>query len=119
MLLLLAIGVIVALPAFGQKLVVRGGYAAFGAAALLATIIILIRWLTYPSVPNYAGSGLSAGADYGTYVALVLGIVAVVFSYLAYTAAGGTLNTLGAAFTSPAPQSPAAPAATEWQQPPQ
>src|SRR6266567_4087803 len=42
-LLLLALGVLVALPAVGQSVVVRGGYAAIGAAALLATIIILIR----------------------------------------------------------------------------
>lgn len=95
LLLLLAVGVIVALPAFGQSVSVRGGYASFGAAALLATIIILIRWLTYPSASGLYGS---AGADFGTYVGLILGIVATVFAYLGFTAAGGSLNDLGAAF---------------------
>jgi hypothetical protein len=99
LLLLLAIGVLVALPAFGQSVVVRGGYAAFGAAALLATIIILIRWLTYPSTSGaYYGAGVSAGADFGTYIGLILGIVATVFAYLGFTAAGGALNKFADAF---------------------
>jgi hypothetical protein len=100
-LLLLAVGVLAALPAFGQSVAVRGGYATFGAASLLATIIVLIRWLTYPSASGFYGS---AGASFGTYVFLVLGVVAVVFSYLAFTAAGGTLNNIGAAFKGQAPQ---------------
>ena len=94
-LLLIAIGVLAALPAFGQSVNIRGGYAAYGAAATLATLIILIRWLTYPSASDLYGS---AGASFGTYVGLVLGIVAIVFAYLGFTAAGGTLNNIGAAF---------------------
>ncbi|HZU57803.1 MAG TPA: hypothetical protein VFA06_18165 [Actinocrinis sp.] len=95
MLLLLAVAVLLVLPAFGQNVSVRGGYASFGAASLLATIIVLIRWLSYPTVSDAYGS---AGADFGTYIGLILGIVATVFAYLGFTAAGGTLNNIGAAF---------------------
>lgn len=98
MLLLLAIGALVALPAIGQNISVRGGYAAIGAAALLVTFIVLIRWLTYPSVPAEDAAFIDAGADFGTYIGLILGIVATVFAYLGFTAAGGTLNNIGAAF---------------------
>jgi hypothetical protein len=135
MLLLLAVGVLVALPAFGRAVTVRGGYALFAAVSLLATIIILIRWLTYPSVPAEAAAYIDAGADFGTYIALILGIVATVFGYLGFTAAGGTLNNFADAFKSqpatapqqgyvpppmpgyPPPQEPPAPGT--WQQPPQ
>jgi hypothetical protein len=109
MLLLLAIGVLVALPAFGQNVSVRGGYAAFAAAALLATIIVLIRWLTYPSVPAEDAAFIDAGADFGTYVGLILGVVATAFGYLGFTAAGGTLNNFTAAFKSQPPQDGGAP----------
>jgi hypothetical protein len=95
MLLLFAVGVLLTLPAIGQNISIRGGYASFGAASLLATIIVLIRWLSYPTVSDAYGS---AGADFGTYIGLILGIVATVFAYLGFTAAGGTLNNIGAAF---------------------
>lgn len=104
MLLLLAVGVVAALPAFGRTVAIRGGYAALGSATLLATIIVLIRWLTYPT----ANSFVTAGADYGTYVGLVLGVVATVFSYLAFTAAGGSINRIGDAFKAPTGAGPAA-----------
>lgn len=102
-LLLLAIGVLVALPAFGQSVTVRGGYAAFFAGALLATILILIRWLTYPTASGDFGS---AGADFGTYVALILGIVATAFGYMGFTAAGGTVNNFADAFKAHSGQPP-------------
>jgi hypothetical protein len=98
MVLLLAIGVLVALPAFGRAVVIRGGYAAFTAVALLATVIVLIRWLTYPSIPAELAAYVDAGASFGTYVGLILGIVATVFAYLAFTAAGGTVNNFADAF---------------------
>ena len=133
MLLLLAVGVLVALPAFGQSVTVRGGYAAFGAASLLATVLILIRWLTYPTASDGFGS---AGADFGTYIGLILGIAATAFSYLGFTAAGGNIAKFGDAFkpqpaqpappggyVPPAPGYPPAqdnpPAPGTWQQPPQ
>ena len=136
MLLLLAIGVLAALPALGQNISVRGGYAAVGAAALLATIIVLIRWLTYPSLPAEDAAFVDAGADFGTYVAVVLGIVATAFAYLGFTASGGTLNNLGAAFRGQPQQAAYVPPAggyvppasgyaqpgdqpPTWQQPPQ
>lgn len=134
MLLLLAIGVVVALPAFGRNVSVRGGYAALGAAALLVTLIVLLRWLTYPSVPAEDAAFIDAGADFGTYVGLILGIVATVFAYLGFTAAGGTVNNFAAAFKSPAPQEGVAPRGHDippgttappgqqpptWEQPPQ
>lgn len=117
-LLLLALGVLAVLPAAGTTVPVRGGYATVTAVALLATIIILIRWLTYPSYP-----GVSAGAGFGTYVGLVLGIVATAFGYLAFTASGGSLNNIGAAFAGGAGSgggsavSPVAPPPQGWDQP--
>lgn len=130
-LLLLAIGVLVALPAFGQSVTIRGGYAAFGSGAALATLLILIRWLTYPT--DTGGFG-SAGADFGTYIGLILAVVATVFSYLGFVAAGGNIAKFGDAFKAqppaqqppgyvpPAPGYPPAqdqPAPGTWQQPPQ
>lgn len=103
LLLLVAIGVLVALPAFGQTVVVRGGYAAFAAASLLATLLILIRWLTFDSQSAvYA----SIGPDFGTYVGLIIGIAATVFAYLGFTAAGGTLNNFADAFKAHPGQQP-------------
>lgn len=99
-LLLLAIGVLVALPAFGQSVTVRGGYAAFGSGALLATILILIRWLTYPTASDGFGS---AGADFGTYIGLILALVATAFAYLGFTQAGGNIAKFGDAFKPAAP----------------
>jgi energy-coupling factor transporter transmembrane protein EcfT len=104
MVLLLVVGVLVALPAFGQRIAVRGGYAALGSATLLATVIVLIRWLTYPSASDAYGS---AGADYGTYVGLLLCVVATVFAYRGFTAEGGTLNRFGDAFKAKASAGPA------------
>jgi hypothetical protein len=104
MLLLLAVGIVVALPAFGQSVSIRGGYAALGSATLLATIIVLIRWLTYPTASNLYGS---AGADFGTYIGLILAVVATVFAYLGFTAAGGSINRFGDAFKAPTGAPPA------------
>jgi hypothetical protein len=98
MILLLAVGVLVALPAFDKQVTVPGGYAAYGIAGAVATLLVLLRWLTYPSVPSVAG--YSAGASFGTYIGLVLGLVATYFAYRSFTAAGGSLNNLGAAFAS-------------------
>lgn len=104
MLLLLAVGVVTALPAFGRSVSIRGGYAALGSATLLATIIVLIRWLSYPTASDAVGS---AGADFGTYVGLILGVVATVFAYLGFTAQGGSLNRFGDAFKTPTSAGPA------------
>jgi hypothetical protein len=139
MVLLLAVGVLVALPAFGRAVVIRGGYAAFGAVALLSTIILLILWLTYSPIPSELSAYVDSSASFGTYLAVVLAIVATAFSYLGFTAAGGTLNKFGDAFKAQPPQAAAyvppaggyaappsfgappadPPAPGTWQQPPQ
>jgi hypothetical protein len=59
-----------------------------GAVSTLAALIILIRWLTYPSA---SGFGVSAGAKFGTYVGLIIAIVQAVFGYLTITGAGEKL----------------------------
>jgi hypothetical protein len=66
-------------------------------AALFATIIVLLRWVTYPS-----GSGFTAdfGALWGTYLGVIIAIVVTVFSYLDFTAKGGDIKNLGAGFKS-------------------
>jgi len=138
MFLLLALGILVVLPAFGRSVVIRGGYAAFGAVALLAAIIVLILWLTYSPVPSELSAYVNQNASFGTYLGLVLAIVATVFSYLAFTAAGGSINKFADAFKAqpaaeggyvppaggyaPPPefgQTPEQPAPGTWQQPPQ
>jgi hypothetical protein len=121
MLLLLAVGVLVALPAFDKQVTVPGGYAAYGIAAAVATLLILLRWLTFPSVPS--GFGVSAGAGFGLYVGIVLGLVGTFFAYRSFTAAGGSLSNIGAAFSSPAsagqvPQQTGYPAADPYGQQP-
>jgi hypothetical protein len=101
-LLLVAIGVWAALPALGQSVAVRGGYAAVSAAAALAALMILIRLLTYPSASYQDGS---RGAGFATYLGLIMGIVATTFAWLAFAATGGTLNNFTDAFrTQPQPQ---------------
>ena len=113
LLLLLALGAVAVLPAFGRNFEIRGGYAAVGVLALVATVIILLRWLTYPSVGGGAGSYIDAGAAFGTYLGVVLGLVSVGVAYLAFTAEGGKLNAIADAFKSPA----STPGAVPSQQP--
>lgn len=110
MLLLLAVGVLAVLPAFGQKVAVPGGDASLAIVGVVATILVLLRWLTYPS--GVDEPGFSAGAGFGTYIGLVLGIATAVLGYLAFTAGGGSLSNLGAAFS----KQPSAPGG-QFQQP--
>jgi hypothetical protein len=58
-------------------------------ASVLALIIILLRWVTYPDAPS--GSGISAGAKVGTYIGLIVAGVQAVFGYLTLVAAGERL----------------------------
>jgi hypothetical protein len=100
LLLLLAVGVLAVLPAFEQKVALPGGDAALAIVGAVAAVLILLRWLTYPSVPSDGLYGsVSAGASFGTYIGLVLAIVTAVIGYLGFTASGGSLNNLGAAFS--------------------
>lgn len=56
------------------------------AAAAIAVIIILLRWVTYPDAP--AHSGISAGAKFGTYVGLIIAAVQTFFCYVRATTGG-------------------------------
>ena len=90
LLLLLAVGVIAALPAFGVEFALPLGMSLVGAlVGALSFIIILLRWLTLPS---YLGASMSAA--FGLYIGLLLAIAAAVFGWLGYTAEGGSFSTL-------------------------
>jgi hypothetical protein len=54
--------------------------------SVIAAIIILLRWVTYPSA-----TGVDAGAKFGTYLGLIIAIVQAVFGYLSIVAAGEKL----------------------------
>jgi hypothetical protein len=59
------------------------------AVSVLAVIIILLRWVTYPDAPNIPG--FSAGAKFGTYLGLIIAAVQAVFGYLSVVAVGEKL----------------------------
>lgn len=83
------------------------GFLAF-AGGVLATVIVLLRWATYPSA---SGIGGSVGAMWGTYVGVILAIVVAVFGYLDFVAKGGNIKNLGAVFQNgpTGPQGPQGP----------
>jgi hypothetical protein len=72
MILLLAVGVAAFLPGIGVRSIPELHLVAFGVSAL-AFIIVLIRWVTYPT-------GLGAGA--GLIIGLLLAVAAGVAAYL-------------------------------------
>ena len=85
LLLLLALGVVAVLPAFGTNINLPLGLPLIGAlVGALSFIIILLRWITLPSE-----MGASMSAAFGLYIGLVLGIAAAAFGWLAYRATGG------------------------------
>ena len=137
-LLFLAVGVLAVLPAFGVVVRLRVSIALLGlGVSAVAVLFFLIQWITYPSVPSeLGGSGISAGPDWAFFIGLALAVVAGVFSYLGFTAEGGSLAALGQSvkakvqqpaqqpggYVPPAPGYPPAqepPAPGTWQQPPQ
>ncbi len=91
-LLVIAVGVVAAVRVFGGRSMpaVNGGSVSWtfitAAVSVLAAIIILLRWVTYPSA-----AGVDAGARFGTYVGLILAVVQAVFGYLSIAAAGERL----------------------------
>ena len=94
-LLFFALGVVVALPAFGVFVKLPASNALIGlAVSAVAVLFFLIQWATYPSVPAEL-AGVSAGADWAFFVGLVLAVGAGVFSYLGFTAEGGSLAAIG------------------------
>jgi hypothetical protein len=91
-LLVIAVSGVTAARVFGGRAMpaVGGGVSwAFITAAVsaLAFIIILLRWITFPS----GSHGVSAGGRFGIYIGLVLALVQAVYGYLSITAAGEKL----------------------------
>ncbi|WP_034272187.1 hypothetical protein [Actinospica robiniae] len=105
-LLLLVYGVILALPALGVQVnlpfLASAANRAFVGLVLSALGVLLwaIQGLTYPSLHDIAGVALSGsvGPEWGYYVTLVIGLGALVQSYLGFTQAGGSLAQVGAMF---------------------
>ena len=75
-LLLLGLGIAVALPAFGAGMRQVINPATVGVVGAVATVIIVIRWATYPSGSDL---GVDAGAGVGTYLGLVLALIVTGF----------------------------------------
>lgn len=94
-LLFFALAVIVLLPAFGVFVKLPASVSLIGlGVSAVAVLFYLIQWATYPSVPAEL-AGVSAGADWAYFIALVLAIGAGVFAYLGFKAEGGSLAALG------------------------
>ena len=55
------------------------------AVPVIAVIIVLLRWVTYPSLGGFAG------ARVGTYVGLILAIVQSVFAWFSFASSGERL----------------------------
>lgn len=81
MLLLLAVGVMILLPHFGTQ--VPNLSLIWLAAAAAAFVIIILRWITFPSGD---GPGVSAGAGFGLFVGLVIALASGVAGFLTYRA---------------------------------
>jgi hypothetical protein len=81
MLVLIAVGVVVLLPHLGTQ-VPNQPLIWLGAAAA-AFVIIILRWVTFPSGD---APGVSAGAGFGLFVGLVLALVSGVAGFLSYRA---------------------------------
>jgi hypothetical protein len=87
-LLVVAVAAVAAARVFGGRSMpaVNNGAVSWtlitGAVSALAAIIILLRWVTYPSY---------SGARWGLFIGLVIAIVQAVFGYLSLVAAGEKL----------------------------
>ena len=84
-LLLMAVGVMALLPAFGVAQNLHGRYRLFTILAAIALVLVIIRWASYPSA-SASDSGLSEGAGLGTFLCLVAALAATGFSFLALRA---------------------------------
>lgn len=86
-LLVVAAAVVVLLPHFGVEVPSRP--LVWLGLAGLAFVMIILRWLTFPSVGSQAGADLGnidAGASFGLFLGLVLAIVSAVGGWLTYQA---------------------------------
>lgn len=96
-LLVLALGVVTVLWAMGS---IRWSalflWTVGTATAIVAAIIIILRWVTYPSASDADGFGgsASAGAGWALYVSLVITVAMAVFGYLGFAAAGGDIKNI-------------------------
>ena len=99
-LLILALGVVTVLWAMGTlKWTQLFLWTVGTATAIVATVVILLRWFTYPSAGgDYAGGSASAGAGWALYGSLVVTVAMAVFGYLGFAGAGGDVKNLGAVF---------------------
>lgn len=112
-LLLFIYGIILFLPALGVQLnaplLANAANRAFIGLVLSALGVLLwaIQGLTYPSLSDLVGAdgGLggvqisgSVGPQWAYYVVLVIGLAALVQSYLGFTQAGGSFAQVGASF---------------------
>ena len=106
-LLLFVYAVILVLPAAGVQVNVpylaSAANRAFVGLAVSALCVLLwaIQGLTYPDWKDLTGgfeSGGSAGPAWAYYVTLVVGLAALVQSYLGFTQAGGSFAQVGASF---------------------
>jgi hypothetical protein len=100
-LLMLALGVLTVLWALGNiAWSALFLYTVGTAASVVAAIIIVLRWLTYPSasgVDAIVGGSASSGAGWALYVSLVVTLAMAVFGYLGFTGAGGDIKNIPAA----------------------
>lgn len=64
-------------------------------AAAVSVIIIILRWVTFPSADTgtdgLTGGSSSAGAGYALYVSLVVAIAMAVFGFLGFSGSGGNV----------------------------
>ena len=92
-LLLIAVAGVTAARVFGGRSMpaVGGGSVSWtfitAAVSALAFIIMLLRWVTFPS----GSHGVSAGGKFGIYLGLIIAIVQTVYGYLSITKAGEKL----------------------------
>ena len=101
-LLMIALGVVTILWALGTvKWSALFLWTVGTAAAIVAAIIIVLRWLTYPSAGSSGvdalGGSASSGAGWALYVSLVVTIAMAVFGYLGFVGAGGDIKNIPAA----------------------
>jgi hypothetical protein len=89
-LLVIAVAAVTAARVFGGRSMPAVGNGAVGwgfitaAVSALAFIIMLLRWVTFPS----GSHGVSAGGRFGIYIGLVIAIVQTVYGYLNTVQAG-------------------------------
>jgi hypothetical protein len=81
-LLLVAAGVLVLLPHFGTQ--VPNLVMIWLGLSAAAVVIIILRWVTFPSASGFGGS---AGAGFGLFIGLAVAVVSGVAAFLSYRSA--------------------------------